>query len=135
MVRIDSHCAEMALEPLAVDMLCQYVCGVLLAGHFGENNVSGTQALLHPQVRGVKMSNLPEPSASADADGRCGVGPHLQSQAYSQVLCDALQPEAVASAAADASELCLCARKSHGRLRLGKMLDEMSPSHGCEAGR
>ena len=71
-------------------MLCEKVCRVHLAGDLAEVDAPRPDRLLYPQRMRVKMPQLPEPLAGADADRCRGVGPDPHWQTDAEVLKKAL---------------------------------------------
>ena len=66
-------------------MLREEVCGVHLAGDLAKVDAPRPDRLLHPQRVRVKMPQLPEPLAGADADRCRGVRPYPYRQTDAKV--------------------------------------------------
>ena len=105
-----SHCAKVTLELLPVDMLGENRRRVIFTGPLSENNISGSQSLLDPEVGGMHMPDVSQPTALARADGCGGVCTHLEAEFYAEVLRDALEPEAMAGPTANTRECSFRAR-------------------------
>ena len=112
-LKSQAQICKVFLKGSAIDMLGQYIVGIVLSGYFGQTKVTCSEAVLDPQIRRCKVADLPQAASPTDANCRCGIGLNLEGPNETQILGDRDQTQRSVGAAANSCEFCFCRAKCH----------------------
>ena len=95
---------QVAQHDFPVNMLRKQVGRVLRARDFSQLEIAFAHTVLNPEIRHMEVPDLTKAPASADADGRRGIGKHIDTELKPQLCSNTPKAEGLGGTSADTAQ-------------------------------